>query len=146
MGKIVTQVKITNVMNKAQSLSFSAVVDTGASHLTLPMAWRDHFTDMDFRQDSLAEIADGSTVEGELAGPFMVEVGDGLSRAHGDVFFMDMQPSEHGDYEPLLGHLPLQYGRLGVDMVHHRLFKVKYVDCKGGLEVREKPSETTPTK
>ncbi len=141
MGKIITQVKITNVMDKSQSLEFSAVVDTGASHLTLPMAWRKHFTEMDFREDSLAEIADGSTVEGELAGPFLVEVGDGLSRSHGDIFFMEMQPNERGDCEPLLGHLPLQYGRLGVDMVNHRLFKVKYVDCKGGMKVWPRKAE-----
>jgi hypothetical protein len=141
MGKIITQVKMTNVMNKAQSLEFSAVVDTGATHLTLPMAWRKHFTDVDFQQDSLAEIADGSTVEGELAGPFLVEIGDGLSRANGDVFFMDMKPNERGDYEVLLGHLALQYGRLGVDMLNHRLFKVNYVDCKGGMKIRPRKVE-----
>lgn len=142
MGKIITQVKITNVMNKAQWLEFSAVVDTGATHLTLPMAWRRHFTNVDFQQDSLAEIADGSTVEGQLAGPFLVEVGDGLSRANGDVFFMDMKPNERGDYEVLLGHLALQYGRLGVDMLNHRLFKVKHVDCKGGVKIFPKAPES----
>lgn len=129
MGKIISQVKITNVLDKSESLTFAAVVDTGASHLTLPMAWRHHFTTVDFRESSLAEIADGSTVEGELAGPFRIEIGN-LTHSNSDVFFMDMKPNERGDYEPLLGHLPLQSGRLGVDMLNHRLFKVKYVDCK----------------
>lgn len=40
MGRIITQVKVTNFLDREKTIEFSGLVDTGASHLVLPMAWK----------------------------------------------------------------------------------------------------------
>ena len=40
MGRIVTSVSIENVLDSEFSIRCDALVDTGASHLVLPLAWR----------------------------------------------------------------------------------------------------------
>jgi len=51
MGRIVTSVKIENVSDPSKSIRCDALVDTGASFLVLPSAWRDRLGDLgDFRK------------------------------------------------------------------------------------------------
>ena len=40
MGRIVTGVRITNLLDVEKSLECDALVDTGAAHMVLPTAWR----------------------------------------------------------------------------------------------------------
>ena len=42
---------------------------------------------------------------------------------------LDMQP-ENGGYEPLLGYIVLEQSQVAVDMVGHRLVRVKHADLK----------------
>ena len=39
MGRIIATVDITNAIQPENSLKCDALVDTGASYLTLPLAW-----------------------------------------------------------------------------------------------------------
>jgi hypothetical protein len=44
--------------------------------------------------------------------------------------FMDMEPTDDGEYQPLLGYVILEQAQVAVDMLGHRLVPVKYIDCK----------------
>ena len=52
MGRIVTQVKLTNYADPDKTLTLSALVDTGAAYITLPNAWRDTLGEV----EQLAEV------------------------------------------------------------------------------------------
>jgi len=134
MGRIVAQLKIINPLEKDKFIECSALVDTGASHLTLPMAWKHKLGQLDDYHQAEAEMASQETVSAELAGPVRIEI-EGFGASYGEVLFVEMKPRGE-DYEVLLGHLPLQYARIAVDMVGHRLLPVKYVDCKGNISLR----------
>jgi hypothetical protein len=47
-----------------------------------------------------------------------------------EVLFLDMQPDEDGEYEPLVGYIALEQAGAAVDMLGHRLLHVKRVDLK----------------
>jgi predicted aspartyl protease len=47
MGRIVASVKIDNFVDPAKSLRVDALVDTGASHLVLPSAWKERLGNVD---------------------------------------------------------------------------------------------------
>jgi len=47
MGRIVTSLTIANAMDPSKSLRCDALVDTGASHLTLPSAWKERLGDLE---------------------------------------------------------------------------------------------------
>jgi predicted aspartyl protease len=128
MGRIVTQVKITNPMDKTKVLEFGALVDTGASYLTLPLSWKSKFGELDDVRRVTAQVADQRSIEGQVAGPVRIEI-ENFPAAYTEILFIDMGDAQEG-YEPLLGHLPLQQSQISIDMVNHRLFSVKYVDLK----------------
>jgi predicted aspartyl protease len=47
MGRIVASVKIENVADTQAKLRCDALVDTGASYMVLPRAWRERLGDLD---------------------------------------------------------------------------------------------------
>ncbi len=53
----------------------------------------------------------------------------GLPSSFGEVLFIDMEPQD-GLYEPFVGYLPLESCQAAVDMLGHRLVRVKYLDLK----------------
>jgi predicted aspartyl protease len=127
MGRIVAQVKLINPLDKTKQMEFSALVDTGASYLTLPLAWKHKLGEMDDVRRVTAQVADQRSVDGQVAGPVRIEI-ENFPAAYTEILFIDM--GEQDNYEPLLGHLPLQQSQISIDMVNHRLFSVKYVDLK----------------
>jgi hypothetical protein len=54
---------------------------------------------------------------------------EGFDRVVGEVVFMDM-PAVNGGYEPLLGYVTLEQSQAAVDLVGHRLIKVRHLDLK----------------
>ena len=128
MGRILAQVKLINPLDKTKELSFSALMDTGASYLTLPLAWKDKLGEMDDVRRVTAQVADQRSIEGQVAGPVRIEI-ENFPAAYTEILFIDRGTSSDS-YEPLLGHLPLQQSQISIDMVNHRLFSVKYVDLK----------------
>src|SRR2546421_528268 len=123
MGRIIASITVENLTGSRRSLRLDALVHTGASHLTLPAAWRDRLGVMELTRPVNLEPATQSTVRGEVCGPVKIEV-EGFPAVSGEVLFLEMAP-EDGEYEPLLGYIPLEACQAAVDMIGHRLVPVK---------------------
>ena len=99
MGRLTASVTIENLLDNTKSFRCDALVDTAASHLVLPSAWRDrlgslqHFGTLDF------ETATQSLVPGEIFGPVKIQV-EGFRSISSEVVFMEME-SPDGTFEPL---------------------------------------------
>ena len=128
MGRIVTSVTIQNATDPSKSLRCDALVDTGASHLTLPSAWKERLGALSLARIVELETATQQVVEGSVCGPVLIEL-EGFPPTSGEVLFVDMAP-EDGRYEPLIGYLPLEHSQAAVDMIGHRLIHVKRMDLK----------------
>ena len=124
MGTIITPVTVSNSTNAEKHVTFDGFVDTGATFLTLPSAWREKLGDLEKVEDVEMEMASGEMRPGEVWGPARIKI-DGFREIFGEVLFMDMEPDADGNYEPLIGYLPLEAIPAGVDMLNHRLFKAK---------------------
>ncbi len=129
MGRIVCQAKIENSVNGQEGFKFSALVDTGTSHLTLPSAWKDRLGQLKTLDPVELETADQSTISGEMGGPVTIQI-EGFRAIYGEVLFVDMQPRDDGSYEPLMGYIALEASQAGVDILGHRLVHIKYLDLK----------------
>jgi predicted aspartyl protease len=129
MGRIVTQVKLTSVADPDKSLAVSALVDTGAAYITLPTAWQDRLGKMEQLAEIEVEMADQSVRKGVVCGPLRAQIAE-FRPMIAEVLFVDMQPDEDGDYEPLVGYIALEQAGAAVDMLGHRLVHVKRSDLK----------------
>jgi hypothetical protein len=74
------------------------------------------------------ETATQAVVEGNICGPVQIQI-EGFEPIFSEVVFVDMQPDD-GIYEPLLGYIVLEQSQAAVDMVRHRLIRVKHLDLK----------------
>lgn len=124
MGIIISPVTISNVVDPEKRFSFNGFVDTGAMFMTLPSAWKDKFGNMEKVEDVELELASGEKRPGEVFGPARLKIGN-FREVFGEVLFMDMEPDKDGNFEPLIGYLPLEAIPVGIDMLNHELFKVK---------------------
>lgn len=131
MGRIVSSVRIDSVSDPSKSIRCDALVDTGASYLVLPNAWRDRLGDLETIEKIDLETATQETVQGEICGPVRIQI-EGFRPIYNEVLFLDMNP-EDGIYEPLIGYIVLEQSQAAVDMVGHRLLHVKRMDLKGPL-------------
>lgn len=128
MGRIIASVTVANAKESEKHFRCDALVDTGASYLTLPLAWKDRLGKLDATRKVQCETATQEVVEAEVCGPVKIQI-EGFPPIHSEVVFLDMRPS-NGIYDPLIGHLVLQQSQATVDMVSRRLIPVKYVDLK----------------
>jgi hypothetical protein len=129
MGRIVTQVKLTSVADPDKSMAVSALVDTGAAYITLPSAWRDRLGEMEQLAEIELELGDQSVRRGSVCGPLRAQIAE-FRPMMAEVLFVDMEPDEDGDYEPLVGYIALEQAGAAVDMLGHRLVHVKRADLK----------------
>lgn len=129
MGRIICQAKIENAVNGNEGFDFSALVDTGTSHLTFPMAWKDKLGKLKTLRPVELETANQSTITGEIGGPVEIQI-ERFPAIYGEVLFVDMEPRPDGSYEPLMGYLVLEASQAGVDILGHRLVHIKYLDLK----------------
>ena len=74
------------------------------------------------------ETADQSAIEGRVCGPVRLQI-EGFRPIYTEIIFIDTKP-ENGEYEPLLGYIPLEQSQAAVDMLGHRLVHVKRLDLK----------------
>lgn len=121
MGRIITTVNVQNLNPTKNSKKIDILVDTGASYLTLPLAWKDDFGSFDTEETVDLQIAAQETVQGTICGPVRIQV-EGFRAVYNEVLF--------GEYEPLLGYLVLEQSGIAVDRIGHRLVPVKYLDLK----------------
>lgn len=129
MGRIVTQLKLTNFGDPSKMLTVSALVDTGAAYVTLPNAWRQNLGEVEQLAEIEVEMADQSCRKGHICGPVRARIGE-FRPIMAEVLFLDMEPDEEGEYEPLVGYIALEQSGAAVDMLGHRLVHVKRVDLK----------------
>jgi len=129
MGRIVTQMKLTNFADPSKTLTVSALVDTGAAYITLPNAWRQGLGEVEQLAEIEVEMADQSSKKGYVCGPVRARIGE-FRPIMAEVLFLDMQPDEDGEYEPLVGYIALEQSGAAVDMLGQRLVHVKRVDLK----------------
>jgi hypothetical protein len=101
MGRIVASVTITNISDPSKSLRCDALVDTGASFMVLPNAWKDRLGDLEVIDNISRETATQETVEGQVCGPVGIQI-EGFRPIFNEVLFVEMKP-EDGIYEPLIG-------------------------------------------
>lgn len=129
MGRIVAQVEIRNPAAAHAAITCSAFVDTGAGAMILPMAWKDRFGRFESEEKVEFLLANNEVVSGIACGPAGIRI-EGFRRIYNEAMFMEMDPDDEGEYQPLLGYVILQQAQVAVDMVGHRLVPVKYIDCK----------------
>jgi len=128
MGRIVATVKIANIHDQENRITCDALVDTGASYMVLPLAWRERLGNLDEIGTVPLETATQQTVEGTICGPVRIQI-EGFRPIYNEVLFLDMKP-ENGEYEPLLGYIILEQSQAAVDMLGHRLIPIKRMDLK----------------
>ena len=128
MGRIITQVKINNALDMGKSLQFDALVDTGTSILTLPLAWKDRLGTLKEERSVKVETADQRIVDALICGPVQIQL-EGFRPIFSEVIFLEMQPQD-GAYESLVGYIVLEQSLATIDMVGHRLIPVKSFDLK----------------
>jgi predicted aspartyl protease len=120
MSRIVVTVTITNAVDRARSIRCEALVDKGATYLTLPSAWRDRLGDLELLRTIRVQAANQRRITGELRGPVRVEI-EGFGAVFAEVLFIEMEPRGNGDFLPLIGYLVLEAIPVEVDMARHRL-------------------------
>ena len=128
MGRIVSSVTITNIIDPSQSLRCDALVDTGASFMVLPTAWKDRLGALEAIETINLETANQEIITDEVCGPVRIQI-EGFRPIFNEVLFVEMKP-EDGIYEPLIGYIVLEQSQSGVDMLGHRLIAIKHMDLK----------------
>lgn len=132
VGRILTPVRVENPLDPTRSIRFDALVDTGSSLTVLPLAWKERLN-LATSETVEMETADQRVVTSEVAGPARIQI-EGFRAVYSEVAFLAMEPQD-GSYEPLLGYIVLEQSQAAVDMLGHRLVKVKALDLKS-LHVR----------
>lgn len=128
MGRIVSSVTVSNITDPSKSIRIDALVDTGASFLVLPNAWRDRLGELEALDTIDLETATQEIVQDEVCGPVRIQI-EGFRPIFNEVLFVEMAPTD-GVYEPLLGYIVLEQSQVGVDMLGHRLVPIKHMDLK----------------
>ena len=127
MGRLIVSLTIEN-QREGKIIRCEALVDTGASHLVLPKAWKEQLGSLESTGTMEVETADQSLIEAEVCGPVRMQI-PGFRPVFTEVMFIEMQP-ENDVYEPLLGYIPLEQSQAAVDMLGRRLLHVKHMDLK----------------
>jgi predicted aspartyl protease len=128
VGRIVAAVTIENAADLSLALRCDALVDTGASLMVLPSAWKNRLGNLNFSSEIEVETATQETVTAQVCGPVRIQIA-GFRPILNEVAFVDMEPAD-GDYEPLIGYIVLEQSLAGVDIIGHRLVPLKHLDLK----------------
>jgi predicted aspartyl protease len=128
MGRITSLITVENPSEVEKRIECDALVDTGASHLILPSAWRNRLGTLRELGTVEMETADQRELTGTVCGPVQIQI-EGFRPVFSEVVFVQMEP-ENGRYEPLIGYIVLEQSQAAVDMLGHRLVHVKRLDLK----------------
>lgn len=128
LGRLISTLKINNASVPSKKFECEGLVDTGSTYVVLPSAWKRRLGKLQKLATVEVETATQEVVSGEVCGPVKIQVG-GFRPVYGEVLFMDMEAMD-GEYEPLIGYLVLEAIPVAVDLLGHRLVKVKYADLK----------------
>jgi len=128
MGRIVAKVTVKNALDESKVRIFDALVDTGATLLTLPTAWKQDLGKFLITEKERVQLANQHEIDVEICGPITIQL-EGFRKINMDVAFVEMTPKD-GAYEPLIGYIVLEQAGIAVDMIGHRLVAVKHLDLK----------------
>jgi predicted aspartyl protease len=128
MGRVVSNVRITNLFEREAVITCDALVDTGIAYMVLPKAWKERMGKINTVREIDCEIATQEIVRGEVCGPVEIKI-EGFEPVYSEVLFLDIKP-ENKVYEPLIGYIILEQSQAAVDMFGHRLIHVKKTDLK----------------
>ncbi len=128
MGRIVSSVTIANTSDESNTIRCDALVDTNASLMMLPGAWKDRLGNLQLVRNIELETATQEIVTGEVCGPVRIQI-EGFQPIFSEVLFVEMNPAD-GIYEPLIGYIVLEQSQAGVDVLGHRLIPIKHMDLK----------------
>ena len=128
MGRIVANVRISNLLEPGRQIECDALVDTGAAYMVLPKAWRNRLGKLNVIREIDCEAATQDLVRAPVCGPVEIRV-EGFDPVYGEILFLDMHPRD-GIYEPLLGYILLEQCQAAVDMLGLRLVHAKKTDLK----------------
>ncbi len=84
MGRITASVRIENVADSSKSIRCDALVDTGASHLVLPSAWKDRLGELELIETIQLQTATQDCVSGEIWGPVKIQI-EGFRHIYNEV-------------------------------------------------------------
>ncbi len=129
MSRIITTLRILNTIDAEKNIRCDALIDTGASHVVLPKEWKDQLGDLEFLEEVEFEAANQTRDKGEIYGPVKIQIAN-FRPIFDEVLFIDMEKNTDGEYEPLIGYIPLEKIPVAVDMLGHRLVKVRALDLK----------------
>ena len=107
MGRIITEVIVSNTVDKEKSILFDALVDTGASHVVLPKVWKERLGELEFIEEVESEVANQTKGKGEIMGPVKIQIGN-FRAVFDEILFIDMEKNQDGKYEPLVGYTILE--------------------------------------
>ena len=128
MGRIIASVTISNLEDKEKKIRIDALVDTGASHMILPVEWKERLGDLEEIRTVELETATQKPEQGSVCGPVRLQI-EGFQPIFTEIVFISMEPDQ-GEYEPLIGYIPLEQSQAAVDMLGHRLIYIKRLDLK----------------
>lgn len=129
MGKVIVPIRVENLEFPAHTLEVQAFVDTAAAYLTLPAAWRARLGRLRRFRTVKTQFADQRAGVADVYGPVLLKIGE-FPEISTEVLFIDMSPDEQGNFEPLLGYIPLEQANAAVDLSERKLIALKYVDMK----------------
>ena len=121
MGRIIHEVKISSGLNAEEFIILDAMVDTGASVMTLPESYKNRFTQLSMQEAEC--VTANAIVKVLVGGPFKISL-TGFRSIFSEVAFLP------GLDEPLIGYTVLEAIPAAVDMLGHRLVPIKYLDMK----------------
>lgn len=78
---------------------------------------------------SKLKLRTGEIRQAEIYGAVRVKVAN-FREVIDEVLFLDMEANADGEYEPLVGYVVLEKIPVAVDMLGHRLVKVRALDLK----------------
>src|SRR5438552_17692647 len=111
MGRIIASVKIENAADVSKGLRCDALVDTGASHMVLPTAWKERLGSLESTRTIEMETATQETINGEVCGPVRIQI-EGFPTILSEVSVVEMK-QDAGEHEPLIRYMVLQHSKAG---------------------------------
>ena len=141
VGRIVATVRIENAADLSKALTCDALVDTGASLMVLPSAWKNRLGKLEFLTEIEVETATQERVTAEVCGPVRIQI-EGFRAILNEVAFVEMKP-DRSEYEPLIGYIVLEQSLADVDMINHRLVHIKHFDLKCFTKMGEATADLT---
>src|SRR6185436_11029218 len=104
VGRIVASVTIENASDLSKGIRCDALVDTGASLMVLPRAWKDRFGKLEGITEIEVETATQETVTAEVCGPVRIQI-EGFRPIFNEVAFVDMATANQTPLPPTIASL-----------------------------------------